>query len=44
MWKEGAGGANAGVRPFVAAMTRHGTQRRAECGQVLLFTDRKDDS
>jgi hypothetical protein len=44
MWKEGAGGANAGARPFMAAMTRHGTQRRAERGRVLLITDRKDDS
>jgi hypothetical protein len=44
MWKEGAGDANAGARPFVAAMTRHGTQRRAERGRVLLITDRKDDS
>ena len=44
MWKEVAGGANAGARPFMAAMTRHGTQRRAERGRVLLITDRKDDS
>jgi hypothetical protein len=44
MWKEGADGANAGARPFMAAMTRHGTQRRAERGRVLLITDRKDDS
>jgi hypothetical protein len=44
MWKEGAGAANAGARPYIAAMTRHGTQRRAERGGVLLFTDRKDDS
>jgi hypothetical protein len=44
MWKEVAGGANAGARPFMAAMTRHGTQRRVERGRVLLTTDRKDDS
>jgi hypothetical protein len=44
MWKEGAGDANAGARPFMAAMTRQGTQRRAERGRVLLITDRKDDS
>jgi hypothetical protein len=44
MWKEVADGANAGVRPFMAAMTRHGTRRRAKRGRVLLITDRKDDS
>jgi hypothetical protein len=44
MWKEGAEGANAGARPFMAAMTRHGTQRRDERGRVLLITDRKDVS
>jgi hypothetical protein len=44
MWKEGGEGANAGARPFMAAITRHGTLRRAERGRVMLITDRKDDS
>jgi hypothetical protein len=44
MWNEGAEGANAGARPFMAALARHGTQRRAERGRMLLITDRKDDS
>jgi hypothetical protein len=44
MWKEGAGGANARGRPYMAAMKRQGTRRRAERGRVLLITDRKDDS
>jgi hypothetical protein len=44
MWKEGAEGANAGARPFMAAMTRDGTLRRDERGRVLLITDRKDVS
>jgi hypothetical protein len=44
MWKEGAGDANVGARPFMAAMKRQGTRRRAERGRVLLITDRKDDS
>jgi hypothetical protein len=44
MWKEGAEGANASARPFVAAMKRHGTQRRDDRGRVLLITDRKDVS
>jgi invasion protein IalB len=41
MWKEGAGDANAAGRPFMAAMKRQGTRRRAERGRVLLITRSK---